>query len=150
MARTPVTCWRGHYTTPGKRQRRGCIIKGCWRISRSKEKTGRTCSSGPTSSPRSLVRRRDWNSCCAIHTLTVAEAQELLKQKREAASAYQQIINEKLLPRREEELHVRLVDAFHLAGDYNESDNQCRRFFDKHLVSALLPTIMFRHAENAY
>src|SRR4029453_4549954 len=73
-----------------------------------------------------------------------------IKRHPEAPNAYNQILNERLLPTRDEELHARLVDAFHLAGDYNQADNECRRYFDNHPAGTLMPPVLFRHAENQY
>ena len=43
-----------------------------------------------------------------------------------------------------------LATAWHLAGDYSESDKVCLRFRDAYPKSVLLPAVLFRHAENAY
>ncbi len=43
-----------------------------------------------------------------------------------------------------------LATAWHLAGDYAESDKVCLRFREAHPHSVLLPAVLFRHAENAY
>ncbi|HTU17125.1 MAG TPA: tetratricopeptide repeat protein [Gemmataceae bacterium] len=82
--------------------------------------------------------------------LEMADTQQLAQQLKEAAATYNQILNEKLLPPREEEVMQHLATALHQAGDYNESDKVCLRFRDKHPKSVLLPAILFRHAENAY
>ena len=60
--------------------------------------------------------------------LELADAQQLTKQFRDAAATYNQILNEKLLPQREEEMVQDLAAAQHLAGDYAESDKTCDRF----------------------
>ncbi len=80
----------------------------------------------------------------------MADTQQLAKQYREAAATYNQVLNEKLLPQREEELLHSLATAWQLAGDLNESDKVCLRFRDTFPKSTLLPAILFRHAENAY
>jgi tetratricopeptide (TPR) repeat protein len=82
--------------------------------------------------------------------LEIGDALQLIKQPREAAQAYNQILNDKLLPLREEEAAYRLITALHLAGDYNEADNICTRFAAVHPKSALLPAVLFRQAENSY
>jgi tetratricopeptide (TPR) repeat protein len=82
--------------------------------------------------------------------LELADTQQLLRQHREAAATYQQIRNEKILPERDEELLVRLAAAWHLAGDYNESDKICQVFQQTYPKSTLLAAVLFRHAENAY
>lgn len=82
--------------------------------------------------------------------LEVADTQQHLKQAREAANLYQQILNEKLLPQREEEVQQRLIGALHLAGDFAESDKAVARFLEKYPQSTLLPSVLFRQAENTY
>ncbi|HBI42733.1 MAG TPA: hypothetical protein DDY78_07735 [Planctomycetales bacterium] len=82
--------------------------------------------------------------------LELADAQQLAKQFREAAATYNQILNEKLLPQRDDELVQDLAAALHLAGDYAESDKACVRFRDAYPKSTLLPAMLFRYAENAY
>jgi tetratricopeptide (TPR) repeat protein len=80
----------------------------------------------------------------------MGDAQQLVKQYREAAGAYNQVISEKLLPTREEELYHSTAVAWQLAGDFNASDEVCRKFREVHPKSTLLGAILFRHAENAY
>jgi cellulose synthase operon protein C len=82
--------------------------------------------------------------------LEMADTQQLAQQNKEAAATYHQILNDKLLPPREEEVLQHLATALHLAGDYNESDKVCLRFREMHPNSVLLPAVLFRHAENAY
>jgi tetratricopeptide (TPR) repeat protein len=82
--------------------------------------------------------------------LELADTQQLIHQHREAAATYQQILNKKILPERDEELLVRLAAAWHLAGEYNESDKVCQSFQQTYPKSTLLPAVLFRHAENAY
>jgi TolA-binding protein len=82
--------------------------------------------------------------------LEVADTQQLARQYREAAGTYNQILNEKVLPQRDEEVVQRLATAFHLAGDYNESDKVCEGFRKRFPKSTLSPAILFRHAENSY
>ncbi len=82
--------------------------------------------------------------------LETADVQQMVKQYREAAATYGQLLNEKALPEREEEVQQRLATALHLAGDYNESDKACQRFQERFPKSTLLPAVLFRHAENSY
>jgi TolA-binding protein len=82
--------------------------------------------------------------------LELADALLQNKQAREAASAYDAIINEKLLPNKQEELLQRVVAALHLAADYNGSDSKIAEFKQKFAQSPLMPLVMFRGAENAY
>jgi TolA-binding protein len=82
--------------------------------------------------------------------LELADTQQLLKQYREAAGTYNQILNDKILPTRQEETSQRLIAALHLAGDFNESDKACARFQERFPQSPLLPLVLFRHAENSY
>jgi TolA-binding protein len=82
--------------------------------------------------------------------LELADTQQLARQYKEAAATYDQVLNEKALPGREEEVLQHLADALHLAGHYARSDQTCDRFQKAHPRSPLLPAILFRHAENAY
>ncbi len=80
----------------------------------------------------------------------LAEAQLLAQLPRDGATTCTQLLNEKLLPEREEEITQRLADAYHLAADYNESDRICQQFRDRFPRSPLLANVTFRFAENAY
>ena len=80
----------------------------------------------------------------------LADAQQLVKQYREAAATYNTILNEKLIPSRDEELTLSLATALHLAGDYMESDKACDRFRTAFPKSVLLSAVLFRYAENAW
>jgi TolA-binding protein len=82
--------------------------------------------------------------------LEMADAQQQARQFKEAASTYVQLLNERGLPEREEEITQRQATALHLAGDYAESDRVCAAFRQKYPKSPLLREILFRHAENAY
>ena len=82
--------------------------------------------------------------------LELADAQQLGKQFGDAVTTYNQILNEKLLPPREEEVVQDLAAALHLAGNYAESDKICERFRTSYPASPLLPAVLFRYAENAY
>lgn len=82
--------------------------------------------------------------------LEIADTQQQLNQFKDAAGTYNQLLNDKVLPRRDEEVLQRLITALHLAGDYNDSDKAVARFIEKHPQSPLLPAVMFRHAENSY
>lgn len=92
--------------------------------------------------PRARGRRGD-------ALLDLAEAQQLSKQVREAAATYQSILNEKLLPDRDDEVLLNLATAHQLAGDFQASDRVCTQFVEKHPRSTLLPAVLFRHAENS-
>jgi TolA-binding protein len=82
--------------------------------------------------------------------LELADAQQSVKLHKEAAGVYQQLLNEKAVPERTEELLQRLATAHHLAGDYATSDQVCVAFRNAHPKSTLLPAVLFRYAENAY
>jgi TolA-binding protein len=82
--------------------------------------------------------------------LELADTQQLAKQYREAAGTYNQVRNERLLPRRDQELLQRQITALHLAGDYAESDRLVAQFQQTYPKSTLLPAVLFRHAENAF
>jgi len=82
--------------------------------------------------------------------LELAEVQILLNQAREAAGTCQAVVNEKLLPDRNEEVIQRQIAALHLAGDYPASDALCQVFLKDYPRSTLIPAVLFRYAENAY
>jgi TolA-binding protein len=82
--------------------------------------------------------------------LEMGDTQQLAKQYKEAASTYNQVRNDKLLPQRDEELLQRQITALHLAGDYAASDKLVAEFQNTYPKSSLLPAVLFRHAENAY
>ncbi|HEX3148844.1 MAG TPA: tetratricopeptide repeat protein [Gemmataceae bacterium] len=82
--------------------------------------------------------------------LEVADTQQFAKQYRDAAGTYEQLINEKTLPSRTEELTHRLIAALHLAGDYPRSDQVANQFLQQFPESPLRVPVLFRLAENAY
>ncbi len=82
--------------------------------------------------------------------MDLADAQQLVKQFREAAATYQQIIAEKSNPLRNEEAMQRQVAALHLAAQYRESDDLAAKFQDTYPRSTLLGEVLFRRAESAY
>lgn len=82
--------------------------------------------------------------------LEAADTQQLARQYKEAATTYEQILNEKTLPGRTEELTQRLIAALHLAGDYQHSDQVATQFLQQFPESALRVPVLFRLAENAY
>jgi tetratricopeptide (TPR) repeat protein len=82
--------------------------------------------------------------------LELADTQLQTKQYREAARTYGQLLDDKALPQREEEILQRQATALHLVGEYAESDRLCELFLKKHPRSPLTPAILFRQAENAY
>jgi len=82
--------------------------------------------------------------------LEMADVQQQARLFKEAANTYAQLLNEKALPDREEEITQRQATALHLGGDYAESDRVCTAFQQKYPRSPLLPEVLFRNAENAY
>ncbi|WP_020470685.1 tetratricopeptide repeat protein [Zavarzinella formosa] len=82
--------------------------------------------------------------------LEIADTLQLAGAPREAAQAYETILNEKTLPGRMEETTQRLIVAMHLAGDYPRADQIAREFLEKYPESPLRVPVMFRYAENAY
>jgi TolA-binding protein len=82
--------------------------------------------------------------------LQLAETQQLARQANDAATPYKQILAEKLLVSREEEVLQRLATALHVASDYSGSDQVCVQFQKTYPQSSLLPAVLFRHAENAH
>jgi TolA-binding protein len=82
--------------------------------------------------------------------LELADTQQLDKLYKDAAATYNQILTEKALPQRGEEVLEHQITAQHLAGDYVESDKLCAAFQQAYPKSTLLPAVLFRQAENAY
>jgi TolA-binding protein len=93
--------------------------------------------------PDAKVRRAD-------ALIESADAQQLLHQHKEAATTYEQIINEKVVPQRDEDLLQRRISALHLAGDFAAADQACTQFQTAYPKSPFLAAIAFRFAENAY
>lgn len=82
--------------------------------------------------------------------LELADTHLTNKQPGDAARTYDAILNEKLLPDRAEETLERLVTALHLAGDFPASDARVNDFVQRHPQSPLLPSVLFRGAENQF
>jgi len=82
--------------------------------------------------------------------LEMADTQQTAGLSKEAAATYELVLNEKLLPQREEEVLQRRITALHLAGDFAGSDQNVARFQQAFPKSPLLPLVLFRFAENAY
>ncbi len=71
-------------------------------------------------------------------------------QNREAAGVYSQLLSEKILPERDEEILQRWANALHLSGDYAASDKACVTFQERFPRSTLMPEVLFIYAENSY
>src|SRR5262249_9688476 len=82
--------------------------------------------------------------------LEMADMQQLVRLPREAVATGKLILDEKLLPEREEVVLQRLATALNLAGDFVESDRVCARFLTGYPQSTFRPTVLFRQAENAF
>jgi TolA-binding protein len=82
--------------------------------------------------------------------LELGDTLQTVRQYKDALAAYNQIISEKLIPAREEEVVERQATALQLDGDYAESDKVCAAFVKKFPKSTLLPAVLFRQGENAY
>ena len=78
------------------------------------------------------------------------DAHQLNKQFKEAAAAYQTVLQEQAEPARAEVALQRQVTAWHLAAMYKESDDAANRFQQTYPKSLLLPTVLFRSASNAF
>src|SRR4029077_14593391 len=63
--------------------------------------------------------------------LEMADQMQRIFQNKESAVVYNQLLNDKLMTEREEEITQRLTNALHLAGDYNESDKACVKFQER-------------------
>jgi tetratricopeptide (TPR) repeat protein len=82
--------------------------------------------------------------------LEIADTQQLAKQYKDSASTYEQLLNDKALPSRAEELTQRLIVALHLAGDYPRADQVANQFLQQYPESPLRVPVLFRLAENSY
>jgi cellulose synthase operon protein C len=82
--------------------------------------------------------------------LEMADQMQRVWQNREAAGVYNQLLTEKLLTDRDEEIMQRLTSALHLTGDYVESDKACVKFQARFPQSTLTPAVLFTFAENSY
>lgn len=82
--------------------------------------------------------------------LELADVQQVAGKNREAAAIYEQLLNEKAIPSRMEELTERLAAAWHLAGDFARSDQVCDQFMKSFPQSPLRAAVLFRQGENAY
>ncbi|TMQ30713.1 MAG: tetratricopeptide repeat protein, partial [Planctomycetota bacterium] len=72
------------------------------------------------------------------------------QKPREAVTIFREILDQRLLPGREEEVCQRRVSALSLAGDFRESDALAARFQEMFPMSSLLAEVVFRSGENAY
>lgn len=95
------------------------------------------------SDPEAKIRRAEIQ-------LELADIQQSAGQNREAAAIYEQLLNEKNLTARSEEMTQRMADAWSLAADYARSDQVCDQFMKSFPQSPLRPAVAFRQAENAY
>jgi TolA-binding protein len=82
--------------------------------------------------------------------LELGDTQQTARLYKDAVNTYHQILNEKILPEREEEVLQSQITALHLASDFAESDKACQRFMQTFPKSTLMPDVLFRHAENVY
>src|SRR5207253_1633011 len=57
--------------------------------------------------------------------LEMADQMQRIWQNKEAAGVYNQLLNEKLLTERDEEILQRWTSALHLSGAYDDSDKAC-------------------------
>jgi tetratricopeptide (TPR) repeat protein len=80
--------------------------------------------------------------------LEMADTQQMAKLYREAAGTYAKALSENNNPDRAEEAMQRQATALHLAGQFRESDELCRKFEQTYPTSTLLPAVWFRAAEN--
>jgi TolA-binding protein len=105
------------------------------------DRAGQRASANPPD-PRAKARRGEILA-------DLAETQQHARLYRDAVNTCNTILNEKLLPAREDEMLLNLATALQLAGDHVESDKVCDRFVKAFPRSTLLPAVQFRHAENA-
>jgi TolA-binding protein len=68
----------------------------------------------------------------------------------EALPIYKQLWNERAIPQRAEELLQRYAAAMGASGEFDHSDELLGEFRKKYSQSALMPAVLYRHAENGY
>jgi len=108
-------------------------------LSRASEHIGKIAQKDPSAAPR----RAEIN-------MELADTRQMARQYKEAAALYARIAAEGQPPAlAESALHKQAV-ALHLAGQFGQSDEVCRRFMSAYPKSAFLPDVMFRYAENAW
>ncbi|MDB5334334.1 MAG: hypothetical protein JWP03_5485 [Phycisphaerales bacterium] len=82
--------------------------------------------------------------------MELGDTQQVVKQYKEAAATYLQVVSEDPKSDRAEEATQRRVTALHLAGNFADSDALADEFQKKYPKSTLLPAVLFRQAENLY
>lgn len=82
--------------------------------------------------------------------LDLADLQQQAGQAKDAAALLTKMIDDKLLPLRDEELRQRQLTAMNLAGDHAAVLPLCDRFTKAYPKSSLLPEALFRRAESAF
>ena len=60
--------------------------------------------------------------------LELADTLQLARQPRDAVGIYEQLLNEKMLPQRVEEIWQRMITALHLASDFGRVDQLCQQY----------------------
>jgi TolA-binding protein len=81
--------------------------------------------------------------------LELADVYLIANRPDEAAAIYGRMLDDRSMPRRDEELLQRRTTALHLAGRYVESDKSAVQFEERFPKSPLLPEVLFRRAESA-
>src|SRR5262249_30378901 len=75
--------------------------------------------------------------------LEMADQMQRIWQNKEAAGVYNQLLNDKVLPERDEEIMQRWTNALHLSGAYDDSDKACLAFQQRFPQSTLTPAVLF-------
>lgn len=86
----------------------------------------------------------------ALAMLELGDAQLAAQLARDATGTYEGVLSEKLLPARADETLQRLITAYQLAGDIQNSEARIAAFKQQFPNSTLMPLVLFRAAENAY
>ncbi len=93
--------------------------------------------------PEAKIRRHEM-------LFELADAQQSVKQFKEAAGIYETLWNDQSLPNRREELLQRLGAALGAAGQVDRSGQRCDEFRRLFPQSTLTPAVLFRQAENIF
>src|SRR5262249_16061240 len=82
--------------------------------------------------------------------LEMADQMQRIWHNKEAAAIYTQLLNDKIVPEREEEIMQRWTNALDLGGDCGKCERACLKFQKRFAQSTLMPAVLFAYAENSY
>ena len=96
-------------------------------LSEGPDRGHRHLQAGPGAFAEAPCRRPDHGrSAAARFFWKLPTTSSISSSTRKRPPIYGQLLRDKMLPPRDEEISLRLVTALHLAGDFDESDRQCK------------------------